>query len=350
MPAELLFISVIGLIFAVLITWGFRVLPREEWQIFACLPVRRDQSGGWHGRNLTWYGIFAANANLIATSLALVMLAALGLPLLMTLSAIGSILAISVPAARWLAWLIEKRKGTFTVAGASFMGFIFGPWILCLHFRYWPGSTDISALTVPAMAGLTAAYAVGEGLGRLACLSFGCCYGKPLSVLPAWGSRLLSRFPLVFDGCLKKACYEGGLSGQKTIPVQAMTAIVCTCLGLAATVLILHRCPTAAYLLATFGTQVWRFLSELLRADYRGGGRLSAYQIMSLFACAYAVIITLYLPAGATSPNLGVGLRAVWHPGVLIFLQVYWMIMVWFMGLSTVTKSHLQLRLSNEPR
>jgi hypothetical protein len=31
-------------------------------------------------------------------------------------------------------------------------------------------------------------------------------------------------------------------------------------------------------------TQVWRFLSEFLRADYRGSGRISAYQVMALFA------------------------------------------------------------------
>ena len=30
------------------------------------------------------------------------------------------------------------------------------------------------------LAALAIGYILGEGLGRLACLSFGCCYGKPL--------------------------------------------------------------------------------------------------------------------------------------------------------------------------
>jgi hypothetical protein len=36
---------------------------------------------------------------------------------------------------------------------------------------------------VPALAAVMIAYTFGEALGRLACISFGCCYGVSISKL-----------------------------------------------------------------------------------------------------------------------------------------------------------------------
>ena len=70
-----LFVIVLALIFGGVLAWGFTVLPREQWQILASIPIARDGRGGWHGLNLTWYGVLSASANVIGTALALVLLA-----------------------------------------------------------------------------------------------------------------------------------------------------------------------------------------------------------------------------------------------------------------------------------
>jgi hypothetical protein len=54
------------------------------------------------------------------------------------------------------------------------------------------------------MAAAAIAYAFGEGLGRLACISFGCCYGRPLHQCHPMVQPFLSRFCLTFTGHTKK--------------------------------------------------------------------------------------------------------------------------------------------------
>jgi hypothetical protein len=48
----------------------------------------------------------------------------------------------------------------------------------------------------PALAAMPVAYAYGEGLGRLACISFGCCYGKSLDQLSPRMRRSHARLSL----------------------------------------------------------------------------------------------------------------------------------------------------------
>jgi hypothetical protein len=207
---------------------------------------------------------------------------------------------------------------------------------------------DGAAWTLPALAALGTAYAVGEGLGRLACVSFGCCYGKPLDTFsPRW-QAWLGRFAFVFDGPLKKANYEGRLNGRRAFPIQAVTAVVLVTVGLSAAALLLHRRAAAAYLVAVVGSQAWRFCSEFLRADQRGGGRLSAYQLMAIFSAGYAVLIAVLLPAGDVRPQLWAGLNSLVRVEVVLGLQALWLAILWFMGRSTVTAAHLTFHLVRE--
>ena len=54
------------------------------------------------------------------------------------------------------------------------------PWIALGLNRWLPGLDDGSLPVLPTLAALAVGYAFGEGIGRLACISYGCCYGKPL--------------------------------------------------------------------------------------------------------------------------------------------------------------------------
>jgi hypothetical protein len=48
------------------------------------------------------------------------------------------------------------------------------------------------------------AYAFGEGLGRLACISFGCCYGVALPEAHPLLRHMFDRWHFVFSGSMKK--------------------------------------------------------------------------------------------------------------------------------------------------
>jgi prolipoprotein diacylglyceryltransferase len=83
-----------------------------------------------------------------------------------------------VPSSKLMARIVERKKHTSTIGGASFVGLLLAPWIIqgtqvvCLS----TGAGQVSVMVV--LAAVMICYTLGEGLGRLACISFGCCYGK----------------------------------------------------------------------------------------------------------------------------------------------------------------------------
>jgi hypothetical protein len=181
-------------------------------------------------------------------------------------------------------------------------------------------------------------------MGRLACISFGCCYGKALSQSHPAIRRLFARHSFTFLGKTKKIAYASGLDGEKVIPIQAVTSVLYVATGLAGAFLYLSSRYTAAFVLATVVTQGWRSLSETLRADYRGEGRISAYQVMALIGIIYSLVIPALFPAVPTSPlDLAAGLEILWNPGTLLFLQALWLAMFFYTGRSMVTGSTLSL-------
>jgi phosphatidylserine decarboxylase len=93
-----------------------------------------------------------------------------------------------------------------------------------------------------------------------------------------------------FSGRTKKISYESGLDGCEVVPVQALTTVICTAGGLVGMLLYLKGLHFAAFGLTMTVTQMWRAASENLRADYRGGGRMSAYQIMAVVAMPYSLL------------------------------------------------------------
>jgi hypothetical protein len=334
------FLGTLLAVFGTVMYWGFSRLPEERWQILASLPVGKTAAGRWNGVNITWYGLLNANANAIAVGLALLLLCSLGLSFPVAASMVLPIMLLSLPAAKIIARLVEKKSATLTVAGATFVGCLTAPLVIFLAARFW-GEPAGAALILPAFAAFGSAYAIGEGLGRLACLSFGCCYGKPLDQCGDRTRRLLKPFAQTYIGHTKKAAYEGKLEGVRTVPVQALTSIVNVATGLGSIGFFLNSRFTGALLLSLMGTQVWRIFSETLRADYRGPGRFSVYQFMAVIIAIYACALAVWLPSSGLVPNIKIGLAVLWAPGPLLLLQALWFSVLWFTGRSAVTASFI---------
>lgn len=337
---EVLFFASLTMIFFLLFQWAFRVLPREKWQIMAAVPTDKQEGGLWSGTNLTWYGFFSACAYVLAAAVYIILASAAGVSPAGAILTLGSVLLVCAPSARILARLIEGKRYTFTVGGASFVGILIAPFVT----RFTETVTGWALPVLPVISAMAVAYAFGEGLGRLACVSFGCCYGRPLTDFGPAVQRLFGRWAFIFTGKTKKISYESGLDGQKVFPVQALSAAINIAAGLAGAVLFHLSQFESAFLLVVLVTQSWRFFSEFLRADFRGRGRLTAYQKMNIAAIPYAAAIAILVPdAAQRAVHLESGLAAVWNPSMILLLQGLWILSFLYTGRSRVTGSTVEI-------
>ncbi len=344
-----IFIVGMGLLFAVVLRWAFTVLPHERWQIMATVPTSRGDADAWHGMNLTYYGLLISAAIVAGVAMIMVLLGAIGVPEKMTISLLGLLLAVCVPSSKIIAGIVEKKKHTITVGGASFLGMLITPPVIWGLDLVLGARWNLRLPMLPTLAALAIGYGLGEGLGRLGCISFGCCYGKPLSQAPAWVRRLVGRHPFIFTGRTKKISYESGLEGQEVIPVQAMTSLICIFTSLAGCYLFLKCYYIGALVLVTVVTQGWRAFSETLRADYRGGGTISSYQIMAMLGMLYILaLIPLFFGDALPAANIGMGLSSVWNPGVILFLQALGVLIFLYTGRSMVTGATLSFHVVKE--
>jgi hypothetical protein len=199
------------------------------------------------------------------------------------------------------------------------------------------------------MAAVFIAYSFGEGIGRLACISFGCCYGKPLADCNSLIKKIFRRHNFVFSGKTKKIAYAHQLDEQEVIPIQALTAILYSGTGLLSFYLFLKGFTVSALIITLIVTQGWRFASEFLRADYRGNGRISAYQIMTLIAIGYTFIVTALIKQPANGlPDLLLGIESLWNPGIIIFLAALWVFIFIFTGKSSATCSSINIQVDQK--
>ena len=329
--------------------WGFKNLPGERWQIFASMPSSKTEQGDWRGINFTWYGLLVANAYLVAVAVLLVLMGSIGVPPLGTAILAAAMLSCCVPASRLVAKIVEKKSHTFTVGGAVFVGILITPIVITLINRTAGEKLAFHIPIVSAYAAVAIAYAFGEGLGRLACISFGCCYGKQLSASSALLKRLFEGRAFVFYGKTKKIAYAGGLEATEVVPIQAITAVFYTSSGLIAAAMFFSSHPTAAFLLATITTQGWRTFSETLRADYRGEGTVSSYQIMGVVGVVYAISAALFFGYESTGrPDLSAGLKSLWSPALILFLQGVWLTIFLYTGRSSVTGARLSFHVHQD--
>ena len=335
---NLVFVLMLSAALAAYLYWGITTLPRERWQILATVPVRKKEGDWWDGVNLTWYGLLTGNAYVVSVAVLFILMGAVKVPLAGTALLVTIMLACCVPASRLVARVVEKKAHTFTVGGAVFVGVLIAPAVVWLVNRTMGEAQAFSISPAAAMAALAIAYACGEGLGRLACISFGCCYGKPLDDAPAWQRRIFFGRSFIFSGRTRKIAYEGGLEGIKVIPVQALTAIIYSCIAVISATLFLHSLYGLSFILALVSTQAWRVFSETLRADYRGSGSFSAYQVMGLISIVYGAVVIFLAPVDSSvSPSSIAGVAALWHPAPLLFLQGVWFAIFLYTGRSTVT-------------
>ena len=107
MDLNTFFVISLGLALSVLFFWGFRGLPKENWQILACVPMNKNRGDAWRGINYTWYGFFQATGYVLGVALFLVLIGAVAVPSSAALTLIILILAVCAPLSRILAGLVE---------------------------------------------------------------------------------------------------------------------------------------------------------------------------------------------------------------------------------------------------
>lgn len=344
--SNLIFLTALTCTLALVLAWGFKHLPEERWQMLAVVPLKKQGEELWQGVNLTYYGFFIATSLLLAVILLLVLLSAAGLSLPGTTLVSFIMMTFCLPASRIVAFLVERKRHTFTVGGASFVGILLAPWCTLLVERIMNTFSDCYLPMLPVLAAMAIAYTLGEGLGRLGCISFGCCYGKAIRDCSPFIQRLFCRTAFIFQGTTKKAIYEGKLNNQPVVPIQAITCILYCLTAIVSSFLFLQDYYKAALLLSISVSQIWRILSETLRADFRGFSTLSAYQKMGGLAVIYVLFIVLFIQTPQIAkPVIGYGISLLWQPGIIIGLQIFWLIAFAIFGRSTVTTSIISFQL-----
>lgn len=345
-----LVIGCIGIICRAAILLGRNTLPRERWQFFASIPVRKGEEGSWHAVNITWYGLILSASTVFAIAVYLIMLGAVGVPVEAGLSLMAMLLLLCVPAASLVARIVERKPATLTIGGAAFIGGITAPLLILLVNRFSMGIFGEELPMEQSLAACSVSFLFGEGMGRLACLSYGCCYGRPVDEYRGILRKIFSWSAVVFEGKNKKIAYAAGLDGRKIVPIQLVTMLVSSFAGIITLVLFAEGKPLAAYLTATGFAGFWRIFSEFFRNDYRGTGKVSAYQLMSGFSVVYAVAVSLLLRGGSPlfSVDLVRGALTLWSPGILIVLFTTWLGLVAFTGISTTTYSRVSFHLHRD--
>ncbi len=343
------FVVALALGFLALEVWGARTLPAERWQMLAAIPLSKAEDGSWRGLNLTFYGFFSATGIAFGMAILLLLLASVGLPVTFGISLALLIFLLCIPASRVIAGLVEGKQNTFTVAGAAFVAtLVLPPLMLAIrvpaaNFLHY----DIPVLPIFAAAAI--AYVLAEAIGRLACLSFGCCYGLPLRDAHPAIARLFHKHNLVLHGATKKAAYASGLAGQPLIPVQAMTSAIFALSGLSGIALFLTSHFRLAALLPIIASWGWRACSECLRADHRGSSRISAYQWMAIFSLIYLSAFLSLTPGNSVSaPNLTAAFGYMSSGWVIGVLQLLWVGLFVYYGRSRVTASTLNFHVVSE--
>lgn len=349
--ADEIILFVTAILAAILFNWAFKNLPDEKWQFFASYPVKKNENGTWEGINFTFYGFFSATGYATGTLFYVFMMFSINMNISNMLFPAVIILGICMPAASLIARIVEKKKYTLTIGGASFLGITCAPWIisslnLVSNFYH----LDFHIPVWPTLAALAASYCLGESIGRLGCISFGCCYGRPVSKISGYFTSVIDRFAFVYFGKTKKIAYASGLDGQKVIPVQAFSAIILFLSFMAGMYLFLKELYTASILVSLGISQIWRAYSETLRADYRGNSKISAYQKMAFISVCYITILIIsgLWPQDRCISNAYQGIRIIWETPVILFIQLIWIVSFLYSGKSKVTSVAIKYSVTSD--
>ena len=346
---NIIFILFLVVLLTPILCWGFTHLPQENRQILAALPGQKKKDEAWHGTTLTYYGLIVAASYTFAVMIFILLAASVGISLMAMTVMIVLLMVVVLPSARMMAGIVEKKKNTFTVGGAAFVAIVTAP-LLLMFTGYLSRQTGHPPLPMlPMLAAMAIAYGFGEGLGRLACISFGCCYGKALRDCSPRVQRIFQHAHLRFWGKTKKIAYASNLEGVPVLPIQAITATIYTFTSIFGVYLFLSGHFHFAYILLLTVTQGWRCLSEFFRDDFRGDLRFSAYQIMAVIGICYSLTILLFLPEHtAALPDLLLGLTQLWQPGVILTLEVIAFLVFGYMGRSRTTGAVIHIHVNRD--
>ena len=246
------------------------------------------------------FGLFAAVGAFLGGLWAAALLLGLGLPLIDVALLLTAILVGHIVFARafLLPWrlrglLQQPAKTLRTVEFASWGGFIAIAAGLVLYAVF--SGRSLLALVDAAVLGGT----LGHVIGRIGCLTLGCCFGRPSS----------SPLTVCYDNPLAKAARTAGLRGIPIHPVPLYEALFLLGLFLLLNAIALagsrEGVPAAVYLI-TYGSG--RFLLEFLRYDSAGDhiGPLPRNQWLSLLqaGAGVALLVALSSASGPASPSI----------------------------------------------
>jgi hypothetical protein len=330
--------------------WGFRHLPGEGWQIAWVIPARHPAGDGlsWPAVNITFYGVISALAYALAAFAYLFLMAAFGQSILGAALYAGILLVIGVPASKWVNRLVEGQAG-HTIGGAVFT--VIASALPALWLTQWwlglAGEARLDGLIAVTCA--SASYVLGEAIGRLACLSFGCCYGKPISQCTSLQKALYGPSATVYRGRMKKIAYASNLADQPVVAVQSIACVLLFALFVAVVWLLWRGHAALALIAAVSGSQLWRAYSETLRADFRGRDGFTVYQGMAIVGAMLAPLYAWLLAPAAGSvpaiPQAALGWKSVLTVEVLLTCQLLGLGILAFMGRSYITSARLDFQL-----
>lgn len=275
-------------VFLLIIIWGLKNLSRDEFQFFCAIPYKKIEENTYEGTNITFYGIISALSCSASVFLFLVLIKFIDFPLKLAYFILITIFLTGLYASRTLAYIIEKRKDTLTIGGATFVSGIISVPLIYFFIK----SFNINeTYFLPVLTALTTSYTFGEGLGRLACISFGCCYGKPAERYP----KLPKILKIKFFSETKKAVYDSNYKNLELINIQGIVVCLFTILAILSVILIMLEKFKIALLISFTMPAIVRFFSEFFRDDNRGiNYKLSTYQFFSLILVIYSLIF-LYI-------------------------------------------------------
>jgi hypothetical protein len=340
---------VCSLLAAWIFRWAFRHLPSECWQIAVAIPARSRAAGDtgptWPAVNITFYGVISAIAYMLAV-LAFVFLAgAANQPIVAVAIFSMLLLLVGIPASKWVALWVEGVPG-HTIGGALFAVVISVLPALSLTNIVCGAIGMPRAEPGTLLASAAIAYVLGEAIGRLACLSFGCCYGRSIDSATPLQRALYSSTATIYRGRFKKIAYASGLDGHPVIAVQSVACAALFGVFIVSAWFFWKGHTTTSLIIALGLAQLWRAYSETLRADYRGREGFTVYQGMALVGVVLTLLYAwIHNAPTLVTPTFVRGLEVVVRIEVILCAQVLAIAILAFMGRSYVTSSRLEYQL-----
>ncbi len=274
-------------------------------------PLLRDVLHGLVNRTVLFragenifvtFGLFAGVGAFLASLWVATLLRGAGLPLLDVALLLAAVLVGHIVLARafLLPWRLrelvrEPAKTLRTVEFASWGGFIAVVGGLVLY-AVFSGRSLLTLIDVAVLGGT-----IGHAMGRIGCLTLGCCFGSPTD----------SPLAVRYDNPLAKAARVGGLRGVPIHPVPLYEAALIVGLFVLLNAVALagsrEGVPAALYLIM-YGSG--RFFLEFLRHNSTEDriGPLLRNQWLSLVeaGAGVALLAALSSASGPSSPSIAI--------------------------------------------